>query len=132
MDKSTSWVAVVDDEALLRRVIMRVLRLAKIPAREFSSGVSFLAEFDSLAPAPACVLLDIVLPDMNGIEVCAQLRQRAPDLPVILMSGNITPAAPFPPNPGAVVNFLEKPIHSAVLLDAVRAALEKYPVRARQ
>ena len=121
MDNSTSWVAIVDDESMVRRVIMRVLRLAKIPACEFASGASFLAALDR--HRPSCIVLDIVMPEMNGIEVCSQIKRRAPGLPVILMSGNTTCPARVSAELGSMVSFLEKPMHAATLIAAIRAAL---------
>lgn len=124
MDKSNPWVAVVDDEPTVRRAVLRVLRLAKIPAREFSSGAQFLEAPE--APEftlPGCVLLDIVMPEMSGLEVLARIRKCTADLPVILMSGNINPASQIPAEQGGMVNFLAKPFHASTLVDAINAAL---------
>ena len=119
MDKSTSWVAIVDDEKMVRRAILRVLRLENIAAREFSGGASFLKALDS--DLPHCVLLDIVMPEMSGLEVLSRIRQRTAELPVILMSGNITPSSRLIAEPDIRAHFLQKPFHASVLIDAVRS-----------
>jgi len=125
MDKHIPWVAVVDDEPTVRRAVLRVLRLAKIPAREFTGGPQFLDVLEAPgADLPECVLLDIVMPDMNGLEVLTRIRQRTALLPVILMSGNINPASQIASEHGTLVNFLAKPFHSSTLVDTIRTAMD--------
>jgi FixJ family two-component response regulator len=126
MDKSIPWIAVVDDEPMVRRAVMRVLRLAKMPAREFADGAQFLALFDAAGTdLPECVLLDIVMPEMSGLEVLARIRQRTAVLPVILMSGNINPTSQIPARQAGVVNFLAKPFHASTLVETIRTTMDQ-------
>lgn len=120
MDTNTSWVAVVDDEAAIRRALVRLLRSAGIPARAFACGSELVSALQD--GAPCCVVLDLHMPAMSGFEVQAQLAQASPHTGVIFVTGRHNPedyAQALRLHP---VAYLPKPIDGVALLEAVALA----------
>lgn len=113
---------VVDDEAVVRRSLVLLLRSAGFEAEAFASGEAFLAASET-APRFGCVLLDLRMPGMDGLSVQRELVSREWDLPVIIVTahGDI-PMAVEAMKLGAS-NFLEKPYESELLLQATEDAL---------
>ena len=113
-------VAVVDDEPALRWSLERVLRAAGYGVRTFADGADFV---DSLRSAsPACVLLDLEMPGMGGLEVLSHLARQPIRVPAIVVTGRDTQqsrrrAAEL----GAA--FVTKPVDVADLLAAIAAAI---------
>jgi CheY-like chemotaxis protein len=86
-------ILVADDEAMVRRSLRRMLELKNSSVVEVADGVAAL---DALAHSPKAfdlVLLDVVMPRKNGYEVLAEIRERYPELKVVLMSGYNNPEA---------------------------------------
>lgn len=108
MDSSFPWIAVVDDEAPVRRALTRLLRSADLAA---------------LAPGrlPYCVILDLHMPDMSGFEVQAQLARLAPALPVIVVTGQHSPETEARARRNPLLAYLHKPMNDSVLLAAIRS-----------
>jgi FixJ family two-component response regulator len=114
-------VLVVDDDASMRASLRRLLTVAGIAVELYPSGKEFLAEakFDR----PGCLLLDISMPAMSGLEVQASLNQRGVSLPVIFLTGSADiPIAVTAMREGAV-DFVEKPFQNDDLLARVRQAI---------
>lgn len=114
-------VAVVDDDASVRRALCRLLRVAGYAAAGFASGEEFL---DALAArAPDCVLLDIHMPGLSGLDVQKKLLDSGARLPVVFITASegatLGQAAPGTDAP----RLLRKPVAAEVLLDAVGAAI---------
>lgn len=120
MDSSFPWIAVVDDEAPVRRALTRLLRSADLAAQAFAGGADFLA---ALAPGrlPYCVILDLHMPDMSGFEVQAQLARLAPALPVIVVTGQHSPETEARARRNPLLAYLHKPMNDSVLLAAIRS-----------
>jgi len=113
-------VHVVDDDAAVRDSLRVLLSSAGFPVRTYDSATAFLAAAAGLA---GCVLTDVRMPQMDGLELQQRLSQRDIHLPVIVMTGQRDiPLAVRAMKAGAV-DFLEKPFDEASLLDAVRRAL---------
>jgi FixJ family two-component response regulator len=117
LTKPSSFIAIVDDEEPIRRALLRLMRSAGLEAQSFSCGTEFL---DSLTiREPACVVLDLHMPGMNGFEVHNRLAQTWPHLPVIIVTGHHsaeTHAQALSTHP---IAYLQKPIHDQLLLDAI-------------
>ena len=114
-------IAVVDDEAPVRTMLGRLLRLDGYRVVSFSSGEDFLA---ALAQhAPRCVLLDIHMPDLSGFEVQARLRTLKADIPVVFITASDDPDLSRKVDEVHGVALLRKPFSSRELSDAIRAAL---------
>ena len=79
-------VMVVDDESLVRSLVARILRDAGLEVVEAPDGRDAWRRLHRLAPSIHLVLSDVVMPHMNGIELAGRVRDRWPDLPVVLMT----------------------------------------------
>ena len=113
-------VHVVDDDAAVRRSLAFLLATDGLAVRVHESAVAFLG---SVAEVSGCVLTDVRMPDLDGIEFLRRLRQRGPMPPVIVMTGHAdVPLAVEAMKEGAR-DFIEKPFDDEVLLCSVRAAL---------
>ena len=123
MDTLLPWVAIVDDEEAIRRALLRLMRSAGIPARAFASGAE-LTEHITLLPAaaPCCVVLDIHMPGMNGLELQARLARLAPATRVVVMTGHHTPEEQARAMQHRPLAYLLKPVNDQLLLDAIAAA----------
>ena len=116
-------VFVVDDYAPGRRSISRLLRAAGFAVTAFASAKEFLAQYD--AEAPGCLVLDLAMPAVSGLELQGILSDRGSLLPIIFLTayGDI-PKSVQAMKLGAS-DFLTKPVNDEDLLAAVRVAIEK-------
>jgi len=115
-------VHIVDDDEAVRQSLAFLLASAGLTVRLYDSASAFLA---GLAAVKAgCLVTDVRMPDMTGIELLQQLRARSCKLPAIVITGHgDVPLAVEAMKAGAV-DFIEKPFDQEALLRAVRAALE--------
>jgi len=115
-------VLVVDDHEATRNTVVDILTLAGFRARPAATAAEALA--GQAASAPAVVVVDYRLPDATGLQLAARLKDADPDLPVIVLTGNVS----FETAVAAVAlvdEYLTKPVAPDVLLHAVRAAAER-------
>ena len=120
MDNETPLVNVVDDDALVLRALDRLLRSAGFEVRTFPSSSDFLAR--TTAGQPGCVVLDLTMPGLNGLE----LQERIGDAcPVVFLSGNADVPASVQAMKAGAIDFLTKPVDREKLLAAVRIAIGK-------
>lgn len=120
----------VDDEATVRRSLRWLLESVDLQVEEYSDAFSFLKHAE--LHRPGCVLLDIRMPGMSGLSLQAELASRAPELPVIFMTGHgDVPMAVRAMKAGAF-DFFEKPYNDQLLLDTVMRALEDHRARLAQ
>jgi FixJ family two-component response regulator len=116
-------VAVVDDEVPVRTALGRLLRLAHYEVTLFPCGEAFLESLES--QKPDCVVLDINMPGMSGLDVQRRLRSVSIDIPAIcITSGEDSALARAALDAGAV-DLLRKPFSNHDLLEAIRAALRR-------
>jgi two-component system response regulator FixJ len=116
-------VYIVDDDAAVRRSLGRLLDSAGFISRSFETPLQFLDAASSLARG--CVLLDVRMAVMSGLEVQAALDRMNCTLPVVVMTGHgDVPTAVRAMKAGAV-DFLEKPFDDEVLLEAIERALAR-------
>ena len=113
-------VHVVDDDPAIRDSLRVLLSSAGFPVQTYDSAAAFLAAAAGLA---GCVLTDIRMPEMDGLELQQRLSQRDIHLPVIVMTGQGDIHLAVRAMKAGAVDFLEKPFDDAALLDAVRRAL---------
>jgi FixJ family two-component response regulator len=114
-------VAVVDDDDSVRESLGGLFRSVGYAARGFASADAFL-QSDDLAKTD-CVILDVRMPGMSGLELQRQLVASHPDVPVIFMTAHDDARARSQALSGGAVDYLIKPFSEEALLDAVRAAL---------
>jgi two-component system response regulator FixJ len=115
-------VHVVDDDVAVRRSLERLLDAAGIRAVSYASPLTFL---DAAAGLLGCVLLDIRMPELDGLEVQARLLECGISLPVIVMTGEGDVAGAVRAMKAGAVDFIEKPYDDDVLLRAIEAALAR-------
>jgi two-component system response regulator FixJ len=115
-------VHIVDDDDAVRQSLAFLLSTAGIPVRVYDSATSFL---DSLASLQAgCLITDVRMPDLTGIELLHRLKAKSINLPVIVITGHgDIPLAVEAMKSGAI-DFIEKPFAEEAILRAVRAAEE--------
>ena len=116
-------VFVVDDDAAIRVGLERLLRSAGYRAQCFASAHAFLA--DAMPNPGACLILDVNMPGLNGLELQDALMTRAWSIPIIFLTGaGDIPASVRAMKAGAV-DFLTKPVEAAVLFEAIELALAR-------
>jgi two-component system response regulator FixJ len=114
---------VVDDDESMRRALSFLLRAEKYAVESFASARDILAK--ERAVGSACLVSDIRMPDMDGLELQKAVAQRYPALPVIIMTGHgDVPLAVRAMGAGAI-DFLEKPFENEHLLSSIARALEQ-------
>ena len=119
---AASVVHVIDDDEALRDSIRMVLAHEGFDVRTYPSADAFLAILG--VPAPGCVVTDVRMPGMSGIELMAEMVRLGVALPVIVVTGHAdVPLAVRAMKQGAV-DLIEKPFEGVQLIDAVRRALE--------
>lgn len=107
----------IDDEDSVRRSIAFVLKTSGFDVVAYPSGVAFLKE--AKAAAPGCILLDVRMPEMDGLAVQRELNDRGVALPVIVLTGHGDVATAVTAMKHGAVDFLEKPFEKASLLAAL-------------
>ena len=114
-------VYIVDDEPAIRDSLAMLLRSVGLASRTFPSAPAFLEGFD--AGAPGCLVADVRMPGMSGLELQEALRARQAALPVIIITGHGDIAMAVRAMKAGAADFIEKPFNEQVLLDAVHRAL---------
>src|SRR5262245_16369929 len=118
-------VAVVDDEESVCRALLRLLRATGLDVETFSSSVDFLDSMRERLPSrrPDCVVLDLHLPGLTGIDVQRQLKAERISLPIIMITGNEEAGVQEQVLSEGAQAFLVKPINARNLLDAIEHAV---------
>ena len=116
-------VHVIDDEESIRRGASFFLTTSGYAVRTWESGARFLKEVDHVESG--CVLLDIGMPEMDGLEVQQKLNARGMTMPVIMLTGHGDVAMAVKAMKAGAVDFLEKPFETDALEDAIRRAFER-------
>jgi two-component system, LuxR family, response regulator FixJ len=116
-------VVVIDDDLSVRRSLTRLLAAAGYEVISCSSAEEFLAM--SSVPRPACLVTDVRMPGMTGLDLLDVLRTRGPSLPMILISGDADANAMAHARAAGAVGFLLKPFASEDLLSALVEAFDR-------
>jgi two-component system response regulator FixJ len=122
-DEELRLVHLVDDDEAIRRSVGFMLKTSGFHVRSYESGVELLKSASSLEPG--CILLDIRMPGMDGLEVQSTLRAKGLGLPVIIMTGHGDVALAVQAMKAGAVDFIEKPFEKAVLLSAIEHGVER-------
>jgi len=123
-------VFIVDDYAPVRRSISRLLRAAGFAVAVFASAEEFLAEYDP--QTLGCLLLDVAMPTLNGLELQSILAQTGSLLPIIFLTGTSGIPQSVRAMKHGASDFLTKPVNDEELLAAVRVAIEKHRALRRE
>jgi FixJ family two-component response regulator len=121
--KDRALVHVVDDDAGTRSALTGLFDTVGFETRTYAAASDFLTA--SLPDRPGCIVTDIRLPDMNGLEFHAQLIQIGIQLPVVMITGYADVPMSVRAMKGGAVDFLTKPFREQDLLDAVIASIHR-------
>jgi two-component system response regulator FixJ len=116
-------VHVIDDDEAIRASLAFLLDTVELEARTYDSAEAFLAAAPGLAPG--CVVTDMRMPGMSGLDLVRRLRERAVEIPVIVITGHADVPLAVEAMKAGVADFIEKPFDDEVLLAAIRQALAR-------
>jgi two-component system response regulator FixJ len=120
---SDEIVHVIDDDAEVRRSLAFLLSTVGLPARVHASATAFLEILPEVRDG--CIVTDVRMPGIDGIELQRRLRARGIDLPVVVITGHGDVALAVEAMKAGAVDFIEKPFEDEVLIAAVRSALSR-------
>lgn len=130
MSKLDPIVFVVDDDAAVRDAIKDLLESVGMRVEAFVSGAEFLKR--APADAPACLILDVRLPGMSGLEFQRHLNASGFDIPIIFITGHGDIPITVQAMKNGAVDFLTKPFRDQELLDAIHKAIDRDRQRREQ
>jgi two-component system response regulator FixJ len=116
-------VHLIDDEEALRRSASFLLKTSGYNVMTWPSGVAFLKEARNVERG--CVLLDVRMPEMDGLEVQSAMAERGIAMPVIILTGHADVGMAVTAMKAGAIDFLEKPFEKAALLEAVAMAFDR-------
>src|SRR5271168_647315 len=119
----TKLVAIVDDDDSLRTAVQDLLEAVGLPAQGFASAAEEFLKF-VIQRGTACLITDIRMPGMSGLELQKQLNAERCRIPIIFITAHGDEKMRLQARREGAVEFLSKPFDNEVLLDGVRAALE--------
>lgn len=114
---------IIDDEDSVRRSASFMLKTSGFSVQSWASGVAFLKEVRHVEAG--CILLDVRMPEMDGLEVQRTLHERGVTMPVIILTGHGDISVAVRAMKAGAVDFIEKPFEKEVLLGAIDAAFER-------
>ena len=114
-------VYIVDDDLATRKSLRWLVETLGVPVQTFHCAVSFLDAYDP--SMPGCLVLDMMMPGMSGLELQKELLDRGIDIPVIVLTGYADVSTAVRTLKNGAVEFLEKPFNDDVLLEQIRKAL---------
>jgi FixJ family two-component response regulator len=123
MSQATPIVFVVDDDVSVRESLEELIRSEGWQPETFGSAQEFLAR--PRISAPSCLVLDVTLPDLNGLDLQKRIAADRIDMPIIFITGYGDVPTSVKAMKGGAVEFLMKPFGDDVLLDAIRHALAR-------
>jgi FixJ family two-component response regulator len=124
MAAARPFIAVVDDEVAFRKAISRLLRIRGMEVESFSSGTDFLQFVQKRRPD--CLVLDVHLPGLNGLELQDRLAEAGISLPVVLVTGRDEPEARNRGMAAGAAAFLLKPLDERDLMNAIELAIREW------
>jgi RNA polymerase sigma factor (sigma-70 family) len=123
MVEARNVVYIVDDDASVRKGVTRLIRSAGYDVEAYASGLEFLE--GCACDRPGCVVLDICMPGLNGLELQERMAAAGCPIPVIFITGHGDIPMSVRAMKRGAVDFLSKPFHDETLLAAIGTALEK-------
>jgi FixJ family two-component response regulator len=118
-------VYIVDDDESVRTALSRLMRSAGIESSAYESSERFLAEVRN--EGYACILVDMTMPRMNGMELIARLKEKGIMIPVIALSARDDDEIRQMAKDLGVRFFLRKPVDDQALIDAINWVVKKHP-----
>ncbi len=119
--KTSSIVHIIDDDEAVRNSISMLLSVEGFKTKEFSSAIEFLENYHD---QPGCIVTDVEMPSMTGLELQKKLQDKNIHIPVIFITGQGNIAMSVKAMKYGAIDFLEKPFINKDLMQSVRSALE--------
>ena len=127
---ASATVFVIDDDPEMRAAMQRLLKTVGLHAEAFASAKDFLQR--NLPEGPSCLILDIRLPGMSGLDVQRKLAEAGTRIPVIFITAHADVPLAVKAMKSGAVEFLTKPIRGQDLVDAVQQALARAEANSRE
>ena len=115
-------VHLIDDDEAIRSALSFLLEVNDLPARTYASALEFLEVVDTLKSG--CIVTDVRMPEMSGLELVRKLKERGVTLPVVAITGHGDVPLAVEAMRAGVVDFIEKPFDDEVLLRSIHMALD--------
>jgi len=126
LNNSKALIAIVDDDESVCRAVRRLVRSVAMDAETFSSGRDFLDLLDAMPSfQPNCLILDVQMPGMNGLDVQEQLGKSGKSVPVIFITAHDEVGVREKAMASGAVAFLRKPFNDELLIKTLREALKR-------
>jgi two-component system, LuxR family, response regulator FixJ len=125
----TNVVHLIDDDDGVRLALAFLLTSSGFAVRVYESASAFL---DSLPVQPGCIVTDVRMPGISGVELQRQLKTRQIGLPLIVMTGHGDVALAVAAMKAGAIDFIEKPFPDETLIDSIQGALDRHAKAARQ
>lgn len=116
-------VVVIDDDAGVLKAVSRLIRSVGLSVVTFNSPESFLAK--GVPDRPSCLVLDVRMPHLSGLELQAELRQANRQVPIIFITGHGDVPMSVRAMKAGAVDFLQKPFNDQELIDAIHRAIDQ-------
>ena len=130
MSKSKPVVYVVDDDPAMREALSWLIETVSLEVESFSSANAFLEHYSPVRPA--CLVLDVRLPGLGGLDLQEMLVARRDPLPVLLITGHGDVVMAVRAMKMGAVDFIQKPFNNQVLLDKIQKAIDVHRQRMEQ
>jgi two-component system response regulator FixJ len=117
-------VHLIDDDEDVRRALAFLLSTAGLAVRVYESAVVFLEGLPSLQPG--CIVSDVRMPEIDGLELQRRLKSLGLDMPMIIMTGHADVPLAVEAMKSGAIDFIEKPFEDDRLLDAIQVALSRF------
>jgi two-component system, LuxR family, response regulator FixJ len=115
-------VHLIDDDEAIRTSLSFLLEMNDLPARTYASALEFLEVAQSVTSG--CIVTDVRMPEMSGLELVRRLKERGVALPVVVITGHGDVPLAVEAMRAGVIDFIEKPFDDEVLLRSIRMALD--------
>jgi FixJ family two-component response regulator len=123
-------VFIVDDDVPFRDALLRLFRSVALRAEVFGSAAELLAS--KLPDVPSCLILDVRLPGLSGLDIQAELAKTGIHIPIVFMTGHGDVPMSVEAMKAGAIDFLTKPFRDQAMLDAVTTAIERDRIRREQ
>jgi FixJ family two-component response regulator len=120
-------IAIIDDDKAVRTALRRLLRCAHHKAEAYGSGREFLQDLDR--HTPDCLVLDVQMPDMSGLQVQQHLSAIGASVPVVMITGHDEIGAQEACLAAGACSYLRKPLDRSVLMEAIERAISSFAER---
>jgi FixJ family two-component response regulator len=121
MSRNKQTIFIIDDDESVRRALSRLIRSVGLRAESCATAEEFLESDEQ--PAPACLILDVHLPGLSGLEFQTRLKAEGRCVPIVFITAYGDDATREQALQGGAIDFLPKPFEERALLDAVARAL---------